>query len=355
MRLFGIAVMEFAEHMSPEEQWDVIAAAADGENDVTTTCTRIRKFVFVEHESQRPLGTIYLDLFPRDGKYGHAAHFTVRCGCVLDAMSHSSSASDSDATSSSSISEGQYQLPIIALVCNFTPPTVAPVLAHAEVETLFHEFGHAIHSLLSRTAFQHLSGTRTAMDFVETPSHWMEQYVWDASFLQEFLARHYQTGDPPPPAMIQALVQSRFQFRSLEVQQQLLYAHFDQILFGPPQLSTTTTAPTTNTASTSTQIFAQLHQQRGMPYADGTHWHSRFGHLVTYAGGYYSYLYAQVFASDIWDHCFVDGGHPQREAGLRWWNKVLIHGGARDPHVMLRDLLGRPPRVDSFFRRMYGW
>jgi intermediate peptidase len=318
-RLFGIAMEE--EDMIPDERWDL-----DGGSEPPVDA-RIRKFIFRETSTGRSLGTMYLDLFPRAGKYGHAAHFTVRCGCVLDAVSDSP----------------EYQLPIIALVCNLTPPASSPILSHGEVETLFHEFGHALHSLLSRTAFQHLAGTRTAMDFVETPSHWMEQYVWDPGFLS-VLARHYQTGAEIPSEAVQSLVQSRHRFRSLEVQQQLVYAKFDQILFGPP--------PSTGSRPSTTNIFADLHRQSGMPHADGTYWHTRFGHLVTYGAGYYSYLNAQVFANDIWDHCFAGEDKMQREVGRRLWETVLIHGGAKDPNVMLHDLLGREPKVDSFLSRM---
>ena len=114
------------------------------------------------HEEEGALGHFYLDLFPRPGKFSHAAHFTIRCGRLLD--------------------DGEYQLPIVSLVCNFSrsddelsefsggessvnSPHV--MISHAEVETLFHEFGHALHSMLSRTEFQHLSGTRGKLDFVE--------------------------------------------------------------------------------------------------------------------------------------------------------------------------------------------
>ena len=120
------------------------------------------------HEEEGALGHFYLDLFPRPGKFSHAAHFTIRCGRLLD--------------------DGEYQLPIVSLVCNFSrsddelselsefgggessvnsPHSPHVMISHAEVETLFHEFGHALHSMLSRTEFQHLSGTRGKLDFVE--------------------------------------------------------------------------------------------------------------------------------------------------------------------------------------------
>jgi len=309
-KLFGITMSE--ETMGEDERWD-LDGASEG---------RVRKFVFVD-ETGRSLGTMYLDLHPREGKYQHAAHFTVRCGCVLVGTS----------------ATPEYQTPIVALVCNMAPHG-GSVLNHHEVETLFHEFGHALHSLLSRTTFQHVSGTRAAMDFVETPSHLFENYAWDPQFLA-ILARHYATGEVIQEETVRKLLKSRNEFRCIETQSQILYALFDQALFGVPDLNRVST----------TEVFAQLHRDNHVPYAEGTHWHSRFGHLVTYGAGYYGYLYSQVFAADIWKHRF-EGDSLRRESGKRVWHDMLIHGGAKDPNVMLQDVLERKPSVDSFFKSM---
>lgn len=306
-KLFGITMTE--EAMGDDERWDL-----NGTSD-----ERVRKFIFVD-ETGRSLGTMYLDLHPREGKYQHAAHFTVRCGCVLDGTS----------------ATPEYQTPIVALVCNMAPQG-GTVLNHHEVETLFHEFGHVLHSLLSRTTFQHVSGTRAAMDFVETPSHLFENYAWDPQFLA-ILARHYATGETIPEHVVEKLLQSRNEFRCIETQNQILYSLFDQALFGVPD---------PNREST-TELFARLHRENNVPYAEGTHWHSRFGHLVTYGAGYYGYLYSQVFAADIWKHNFA-GNSLRRESGESVWHNMLIHGGAKDPNDMLRDVLKREPTVDSFF------
>lgn len=297
--LFGISMREQA--VSKEETWD----------------DSVRRFDFEFQGTS--LGTMYLDLHPRPDKYGHAAHFTVRCGCVKNYL----------------MSDEEYQLPIIVLVCNISS-SPSRMLAHAEVETLFHEFGHALHSLLSRTKFQHMSGTRAAMDFVETPSHLVENFAWDGEFL-EMWARS-ENGQVIPKDMIRNLQQSRNEFHAIEKQNQIMYALFDQLLFGAPEDSG---------GMSTTELFARLHLDHGVPYASGTHWHSRFGHLVTYGAGYYGYLYSQVFAGDIWASCF-EGNSLSREAGMDLWKKLLIHGGARDPELMLTDLLGRPPKIDFY-------
>ena len=250
----------------------------------------LRKLV-LWHEREGAVGHIYLDLFPRPGKYNHAAHFTVRCGRRLE--------------------DGSYQLPVVALVCNFangsggagggggTLTSAEDVLiSHGEVETLFHEFGHALHSVLSRTEFQHLSGTRGKLDFVELPSHLMEYFVWDWRVLREF-ATHYATKEPVPRDLVEAHRASKYMFAGLDTQLQVLYARFDQQVFGPP--------PADGSPVDSTAILRELQNAHtAIPYVEDTYWHARFGHAVGYGAGYYSYLYARVFAAHIWERCFAE-------------------------------------------------
>jgi len=316
-RLFGIQMIE--KEVAPDEAWDRTSSEQQ---------TALRRLEFVDQTTGESLGTMYLDLQKREGKYGHAAHFTVRCGCVED------SPYAENAT-------GAFQKPIIALVCNLSNLSHggSSILSHNEVETIYHEMGHMLHSMLSRTKYQHLSGTRAPMDFVETPSHWLENFVWDSEFLQ-ILGRHHETGSPIPDDMVEKLQQSRYEYHAIERQNQILYALFDQKIFGVPDHFVGIQGRVN-----STDIFAKLHRKQGVPYADGTHWHSRFGHLITYGAGYYGYLYSQVFARDIWKECF-EGNSMSRTAGEKIWHNVLIHGGARDPNIMLKELLGRSPRVD---------
>jgi len=299
-KLFGI-ILEEAE-MNEGERWDHGVAAKE----------RARKFV-VTSENGKSLGTMYLDLHPREGKYSHAAHFTVKCGCA------------------ESVDAKDFQLPVVALICNLS--TDGQTISHSEFETLMHEFGHALHSLLSRTTFQHMSGTRAAMDFVETPSHLLEHFSWDPDFLR-LVGKHHLTSNVIPDKMIRLLLQTRQEFRSLELQNQILYSRFDQALFGPP------------IDASSIQIFSSLYRKQNIPYANGTHWHTKFQHLVTYGAGYYGYLYAQAFASDLWKELKLE--KMSRSSGERLWNDLLGHGGGRDPQKMMQDLLGRKyPSVDA--------
>jgi intermediate peptidase len=320
--LFGIKMQEV--DLADAERWDIDEDDKGRSRRIIPKDEQIRKFVLWEEESGRELGIMYLDLHPRPAKYTHAAHFTVRCGCLKDGPN------------------SEYQTPIVGLVCNMNTGQ-ASFSSHQEVETFLHEFGHALHSLLSRTNFQHLSGTRAALDFVETPSHWMEHYAWCEEFLP--LLATNQNGEPIPEHMVQALRRSRNQFRFLEMQSQIVLSNFDQIIFGSRRGNSSLLSPS--------KIWAEIHRLNQVPFAEGTHWFTNVGHLVTYGAGYYGYLYSQIFASGIWNELFHKKSMT-RESGEKIWKKMLIHGGARDANMMLEELLGHKPTVDHYWNSFAG-
>ncbi|KAF7824901.1 mitochondrial intermediate peptidase, mitochondrial isoform X1 [Senna tora] len=226
----------------------------------------------LRHPEEGDLGYLYLDLYSRKGKYPGFAHFAIKGGCR--------------------ISETEYQLPVVALVCNFpgssNPSTVR--LNHWEVETLFHEFGHALHSLLSRTDYQHFSGTRVVQDFAEVPSNLFEYYAWDYRVLKTF-AKHYSTGEEIPEKLVESMKSAKKMFAATDLQRQIFYALVDLTLFGEQPF------PLRDTSS----IIAELMREyTSWEHVEGTHWEARFSHLLNYGAGYYSYLYAKCFASTIW-------------------------------------------------------
>ncbi|PIA35745.1 hypothetical protein AQUCO_03500240v1 [Aquilegia coerulea] len=140
----------------------------------------------LHHPEEGDLGYLYLDLHSRKGKYPGCAHFAIKGGRRISAT--------------------EYQLPIVALVCNFSAPPGSSTarLNHCELETLFHEFGHALHSLLSRTDYQHFSGTRVVIDLAEIPSNLFEYYAWDYRVLKTF-AKHYLTGEVIPEKLVESM------------------------------------------------------------------------------------------------------------------------------------------------------
>lgn len=172
--------------------------------------------IAVEDAAGQPVGTVYLDLYHRPHKFLGAAHFTIQCGYRPE---HTTA----------------HQLPVVALVFNFSPPAAwgpPACLSLHELETLFHEWGHALHSLLSRTCYQHLSGTRGALDFVEVPSHLFEHFAKCPALLTRW-GRHHETGRPPSLALVEEALAAKAGFRAIEAQTQLLYSLADQFCFGP--------------------------------------------------------------------------------------------------------------------------
>jgi mitochondrial intermediate peptidase len=273
------------------------------------------------HESEGVIGHVFLDLYPRDGKYGHAAHFCIRSR--RDPMCDSS----------------ELQRPLVALVCNFTrsAPKAPTLLSFCEYETLWHEFGHALHSLLSRTRYQHLSGTRVATDFVEVPSHLFEYFAWDPRVLAA-IARHCETGKAMPTRHVFAMCNSKSQFVASDIQSQAMYACLDLEFHGahPPIGSTTDTAA---------RIQSEL---TTVPQVPGTAPQATFLHFVHYGGGYYSYVLARLIASQLWTELFANNPL-SRESGDRLRLRLLALGAANDPARILRDLLATRPNCHSYF------
>lgn len=313
-RLFGMNLQQV--EFSPDEVWDASVSK-----------------VALIHPIEGVVGHVYLDLHPRPGKHSHLfAHFSIQCG-----------------------SRRTGRTPCVALVCNFErsgPDGSVSLLAHGEAETLFHEFGHALHALLSRTYFQHSSGTRTLLDFVETPSTLMEYFVWDERFVTEW-ARHHLTGEPVPAGTIKALRQSKYMYGALELQQQLSYAMLDQRYHREP-----VEQPDWD----STAVFAALHAECADPdgrvvvWCDGTHWQSQFNHLVSYGAGYYSYLYSRMFAAHIWYQRFdaLVGEDPEavNKAGLELREQLLAAGGSRSPEELLREFLKEDPSTQPMIAEL---
>lgn len=271
--------------------------------------------------SGKLLGHIFLDLYPREGKYSHAAHFSIRCGRQPS-------------------NTAEYQKPIVALVCNFgkSSSTGDRLLSISEYETLFHEFGHSLHSLFSRTKFQHLSGTRVAMDFVEVPSHLFEHFAWDPRILSRF-ARHHRTGDPIPTRLVRSLCASRNGFIATDIQTQLLYSALD-LHFHSADLP----------AENLIQTFGHLQRSlTSFPPDEGVPVPATFHHFVGYGGGYYSYIFARVISAQLWSSLF-DNNPLSRESGSNLRFNILAKGGANSPVSLLQNALQNDVSCDSFLR-----
>jgi thimet oligopeptidase len=271
-------------------------------------------------KSALPFARFYMDLYPRPNKFGHAAAFTLRSGRTLP--------------------DGSYQQPISAIVANFTKPSddAPSLLRHTEVVTFFHEFGHILHQTLTRAQYLEFSGSSTERDFVEAPSQMLEHWVWDGDVLSRF-ARHHESGDPLPPALLDAMVRAKNVSSGIAALRQLFFSRLDFAYHSPGFDGDTT------------KTLAELYPVCGFPYPEGTYFQGGWGHLFGYDAGYYGYLWSRVFGDDMFTR-FERAGVFDRATGLEYREKILERGGSVDGDVLVRDFLGREPNSDAFLREL---
>ncbi|KAG9257002.1 uncharacterized protein F5Z01DRAFT_617003 [Emericellopsis atlantica] len=299
------------------------------------------------------LAVLYCDLFYRPQKFPNPAHFTVRCSREILTSELEEASEDigaaglpsfdtpeqaaNDGMEVSSADGTLKQLPTIALVCDFPKNDNAKepaLLSFYSVETLFHEMGHAIHSILARTSFQNVSGTRCATDFAELPSTLMEHFAADPSVLNLF-ARHWKTDKPLPYHVIAERIRLAKRFEGIDTEHQILLAMIDQAYHGPQ-----VAAPDFN----STTVYHDIHARysHGPREPRETCWQGFFGHLHSYGSTYYSYLFDRVLAERVWRVVFGAGEHGgavNRENGERLKENLLKWGGGRDPWRCLAETL----------------
>ena len=299
----------------------------------------------VVHETEGNIAVLYCDLFARPGKTPNPTHFTLRCSRLISASETANSqespqeANDGMAVSSLDTKNQRYQLPIIALVCDFSHSVdrySPPLLTFQDVRTLFHEMGHAIHSILGRTSLQIVSGTRCPTDFAELPSVLMEYFAADASVLALF-ARHWESDAPLPYHMVQDALQVSKQGQGLQMETQILFSLLDQAYHSA-------VPSTMGDRFDSTKVFFDVYDEYGnVREPRETNAQGLFGHLVEYGGTYYSYLFDRAIAGKLWKEVFRsgrDGGGIDREAGERYKEEVLKWGGGRDGWACISGVLG---------------
>ncbi|KAF9188863.1 Mitochondrial intermediate peptidase [Haplosporangium sp. Z 767] len=297
----------------------------------------------VVDEREGLIGTIYCDFYGRHGKHLNAAHYTVRCSRRVDdddeehdiaegmALNEGIELAMADPGVRMTGKEGRYQLPLAVLSCGFTRPAGSkPTLLNwVEVETLFHEMGHAMHSMIGRADYHNVSGTRCPIDFVEIPSILMEHFLADPAVLGLF-ATHHQTGAPLPAGLLMAHQANRSTFQAIELHSQMSMAMLDQAYY-----STLVGDPSFN----STKTLEDLQRATGIVApVPGTAWQTGFGHLYGYGAGYYSYLFGRTVTGQIWDKVFRSSP-TSRSAGERLREHVLKWGGGKDPWECLGGVL----------------
>jgi thimet oligopeptidase len=252
------------------------------------------------------IGRIYLDLHPREGKYKHAAQFTL-----------------ADGLAGRQLAEG-------VLVCNFS----RGLMEHDHVVTLFHEFGHLLHHVLAGSGeWTRFAGVATEWDFVEAPSQMLEEWAWDADVLRTFATS--QSGEPIPVDLVERMRAADDFGKGYQARTQMFYAAMSYWFH-------------TDRPADLTAAMRDL-QARYSPFAyiDGTHMFASFGHLSGYSSAYYTYMWSLVIAKDLFS-AFDPDDLFAPEVAARYRDRVLAPGGTKDAADLVADFLGRPYTFDAY-------
>lgn len=264
-------------------------------------------------ENGQLLGRFYLDMHPRTGKYQHAAQFGIRDGVQ------------------------NVQIPMAALVCNFPGGEGgSDLLEHAEVETFLHEFGHLIHTIFGgHVPWVRFAGTNTQRDFVEAPSQMLEEWVWDAATLKSFASN--ERNETIPDELVEKMNRARNFGKGLQVRHQMFYAALSLNYYNrdPKELDLD-------------QMMTDLQKRYSpFPYVEDTYMYASFGHLDNYSAIYYTYMWSQVIAADMFRE-FKQNGLQNKAVAARYRNTVLAPGASRPAAQLVEDFLGRPFNFEAF-------
>lgn len=299
-RLFGITMEPNSEY----ETWHPSVEAFD----ILKDGKRVARF--------------FLDLYTRDSKRGGAWMAGCRSRRVL--------------------SDGNLQLPAAYLVCNFTSGNNGKpaLLTHNEVTTLFHEFGHGLHHLLTREDHLRISGIHgVAWDAVELPSQLMENWCWDRESIK-LISSHHETGEPLPAQLLEKMLQAKNFQAGMQMMRQVEFGLFDFELhrglagMGPGYVRNTMQAVRAKTA-----VY---------PVPEFNRFENSFAHIFAggYAAGYYSYYWAEVLSADVFSR-FDEAGVLDGDTGRRYLDKILSRGGSARALELFKDFMGREPRMDA--------
>ena len=282
---------------------------------------QVQAYDVADAATGKPLGRYYLDLFPRPGKYNHFANFPLVPRRVMP---------DGSVSLAESAIVGNWPLPA---------PGKPALLQHGDVEVFFHEFGHAMASMLATAPYETLTaGFR--QDFIEAPSQMLENWVWDPAILKR-VSSNVTTGQPLPDDLIRKMIAARYVHYALQTTTQILYSTIDmEYHTAKPPVDTTALWATTVSRTTPNQ------------YVPGTHPQSGFGHLMGgYDAGYYGYLWAKVYAQDMFSR-FKAQGLTNPAAGMAYRNDILAPARLQEPDAEVRAFLGRPMNPNAFYAEL---
>ncbi len=288
--------------------------------DIPVWHPEVKAFKIVNKDDGALVAYFYMDLYPREGKYKHAACFDLVGGQEKE--------------------DGTYQVPFVAIVANMNKPSAdtPSLLKHGEVSTLFHEFGHVLHNALTKARYASQAGTSVSWDFVEAPSQMLERWAWNPQVLKK-ISRHYKTGEPLPDEWIERMIAAKNFGAGGTYLRQNFFAQYDMTLH--------TRAKTPDTTKT---YFYLTKKIRGLPLTKNTYPQASFGHIMGgYDAGYYGYLWSEVIAEDFF-HEFEKSGVFNPQTGLKFRREILEKGGTLDEEQMVQNFLGRKEDLGPFLK-----
>ncbi|WP_292346910.1 MULTISPECIES: M3 family metallopeptidase [unclassified Methanoregula] len=268
------------------------------------------------------VGYLYLDLYPREGKYGHFATFPLISGRMKD---------------------GAWSVPVTAIIGNFPAPQgdKPGLLTMDDIETLFHEGGHAMHYLLTTVPYGTWSGFSTELDFVETPSQTLEEWAWDPVVLDSLSSHYTNSSKKLPPELRDRVIAGR---------DAGIGQYYGRILANSLEdMEYHTADGPVDVTAVSRRIYSEV---TGISQPEGIHQPASFVHLMSgYDAGYYGYLWSKVYALEIADE-FRRDGMTNQTTGMRLRNQILSQGNMHDGGVLLERFLGHEPGTAAFYQRL---
>lgn len=290
--------------------------------DVDTWHEDVRFYELVDDDGS-VRAAFYLDMYARTGKRG---------GAWMD-----------DARIRRRQPDGSLQTPVAYLTCNFAPPAGGKpaLLTHDEVVTLFHEFGHGLHHMLTEQDVSGISGINgVAWDAVELPSQFLENWCWTEEGIA-LISGHYQTGEPLPKEKLEKMLAAKNFQGAMQMVRQIEFSLFDMRIHAEYQ-------PGLNIY----QVLNEVREQVAVIQPPAfNRFPNSFGHIFAggYAAGYYSYKWAEVLSADAYSR-FEEEGEFNEETGRAFRTEILAKGGSREPMELFKAFRGREPSVEPLLR-----
>src|SRR5947199_746092 len=286
----------------------------------------LQLYLVTDSAKGEPLGMFYLDMFPREGKFNHFAQFDIISGKLLP--------------------DGKYQRPTVALLCNFPPASAdnPSLLTHQDVETLFHEFGHALHSIVTRPKYGRFAGTHVPGDFVEAPSQMLQNWVWDKKVLDTFAADYRDPSKKIPAEIVKKMNDAKLATAGVFYRRQFAFASLDLALHDVhPE----------NEPYECVGISNPILERVFLPIDPSTTFVSYFGHLNGYDAGYYGYAWADAISADmatVFEK--AKDGYVDKQAGLKLRREIYEPGDSREVNMTIDKIMGRKQSIQPFLKKI---